>query len=318
METTFALSGLLLTGIFLPVAIGLWLAPALTRALLGDLRVPRILHYVALAGIGWMLFHRDGLGPRVSVPLPSLDESLVFAILVISLTYAAIAAIITNNLEDLAADRISNPHRPLASGAVAPRPYLVAGICCEIIALALAAACDWRMFWGVLGISAGYFVYSCRPLRLKRIPILSKALIGLNSWLVAGCGFTLAGGDPMEFPMWWSVWIIGPMSLAANFVDLKDTAGDGATRVWTLPVLLGESRARHVIALATLLSYGMAARLLWPICPPWVLPLNVGAAAAHVFFLYRRPYDERWVFLVYVGALYGLIFLLFFGQSLFS
>lgn len=317
MESPLALFLLLLTGIFLPVAIGMTVAPVLTRAMLGDLRVPRILHYVALGGIGWMLYLRQELPATLPAPLPGLHEALVFAVFVVSLSYAAVAAIVTNNLEDLGADRISNPHRPLAQGTVAPRPYLIAGICCQAIALVVAGVCDLHMFWGVLGISAGYFIYSCRPLRLKRIPILSKALIGLNSWLVAACGFALAGGDPTAFPMWWGIWIIGPMSLAANFVDLKDTEGDRATGVWTLPVLLGESYARHAIAIATLGSYGMAAWLLWPICPPWVLPLNAGAAVAHVVLLYRRPYDERWVFLVYVGALYGLIFLLFFGKSLF-
>lgn len=317
MDTKLELGTLLLVGMILPISLGLWRARKLTIALLGDLRVPRILHYVALAGLGWVLQVRGDLAAVQMPPVPEGQDILRFLLLVLCLSYAAIAAIISNNLEDLAADRISNPHRPLARGAVLAQPYLYAALWCQLIALVIAAIADMRIFWGVLGISLGYFAYSCRPLRLKRVPVLSKLLIGLNSWMVAVCGYALAGGDWLEFPIWWSIWIIGPMSLAANFVDLKDTAGDGATGVWTLPVLFGECRARLVIALATLMGYAMASVLLWPTCPSWVHPLNAGAAAAHIVLLYRKPYDERWVFLVYVGSLFGLDFLLFFGQSLF-
>jgi 4-hydroxybenzoate polyprenyltransferase len=316
-ENTY-LSILLLTGLLLPTSIGLWRSRNLTMALLGDLRIPRILHYVALAVLGWILHIRSAQPDPSFLPqIPSLQDALTFGLLVLCLMYAAVAAIITNNLEDLAADRISNPHRPLARGAVASRPYLWAAAWCQLAALLLAGLADSRMFWGILGVSLGYFVYSCRPLRLKRVPILSKALIGLNSWMVAVCGFALAGGSWLEFPWEWSLWILVPMSLSANFVDLKDTAGDGATGVWTLPVLLGEAPARHLIAGATLLSYGMGGYLLSATSTPWVLPLNLGAAALHVALLYRKPYDERWVFLVYVGSLFGLDFLLFLGRYFF-
>jgi 4-hydroxybenzoate polyprenyltransferase len=316
MEKSTGLSVLLAAGIVLPIGFGLWRAGSLTKALLSDLRVLRILHYVALTGLGWVLYQRAGVAATQALPWPSLATILTFALLALCLTYAAIAAIITNNLADLAADKISNPTRPLVRGSVAPRPYLMAAIWCQAVALVLSAAVDMRMFGGILGVSLGYYVYSCRPLRLKRVPLISKALIGLNSWIVAVCGFALAGGDWLQFPVWWSVWILGPMSLAANFVDLKDIQGDGATGVWTLPVLLGEVRSRMVIALATLLGYGMAAYLLWGISSPWSLPLNIGAALCHTLLLFRKPYDERWVFLLYVGALFGLNFLLFFGRTL--
>jgi 4-hydroxybenzoate polyprenyltransferase len=229
-------------------------------------------------------------------------------------TFCLACPLITNNIEDLEADRISNPHRPLVQGRVGPRAYLWAGICSECVALALAFAADVRMGWGIFAISAGYYVYSCRPLRLKRVPILSKALIGFNSLSVAVCGYALAGGNWLEFPLSWLFFILIPLSLAANFVDLKDTAGDRAQGVATLPVLLGEATARHFIAAATLATYGMGALLL---DIGWVYPLNVAGAGLHVYFLYRKPYDERWVFLILMGALVGLDGFLFWSEAVF-
>ncbi len=167
---------------------------------------------------------------------------------------------------------------------------------------------------GILAVSVGYFVYSCRPMRLKRVPILSKLIIGFNFLSVAVCGYALAGGDWRAFPLDWLAFILVPFSLAANFIDLKDTEGDRAQGVATLPVLLGESLARHLIAAATVATYLMGALLL---DIAWVYPLNFAGAALHVYLLYRRPYDERFVFLVLMGALFGLDGFLLIGGNVF-
>jgi 4-hydroxybenzoate polyprenyltransferase len=290
--------------IALPLLGGI-LAPKMTQELFRDLRFPRILHYVALAAMGMALFLKE------HIPYPWLATAEVYlttGIFVFSLSYAAIFAIVTNNLEDLEADRITNQSRPLVRGTVNPKHYLWAGMVCEAWALGLAALHSWEMLIGILAISVGYFIYSCRPLRLKRVPILAKLLIGANSWMVAVTGWTLVGGNWTEFPWIWSVFILIPLSFAANFVDLKDTEGDRATGIATLPVLLGERLARHVIALATLCAYAMGGILL---NIPYLYPINAVVAVAHLYFLYRKPYDERWIFLIYVGTVFGLDFFMF-------
>lgn len=307
--------GWILGGLLLPPLMGLWLFPSLTRALLSDLRVPRILHFAALGGLGMALRLRE-TGISAETNWAELTVQLVAMIVV--LAYAAVFAIVTNNLEDLEADRISNPDRPLVRGSVDKQAYLLAGIAAQVLALvfALLFPCltsadpgmEPELFLGILAISVGYYVYSCRPFRLKRVPIVAKLVIGFNSWVVAVCGYALAGGDWQQFPWIWSLFILLPLAFAANFIDLKDTEGDRATGVATLPVLLGEVRARHVIALATLATYVMGGVLLGV---AWVYPLNAVAAIAHIYLLYRQPYDERGIFLVLLGSLLGLdIFLI--------
>ncbi len=51
----------------------------------------------------------------------------------------------------------------------------------------------------------------------------------MNGWMVTVCGYALAGGEWSTFPWIWSIFIFVPLSLAANFIDLKDIAGDKAT-----------------------------------------------------------------------------------------
>ena len=306
------ISELLMLGFSVLLPVFFWVYwPILTKEILGDLRILRILHYVALAGLG-MALHLRMVDYSCSLFTSTLLP--VFLLFVVALAYAAVFAIITNNIEDLEADRISNPERPLVGNRVAKDAYYRAGVFCQAYALLLAISVQKEMFFGVLAISAGYYIYSCAPFRLKRFPFLAKGIIGFNSLAVALCGFVLAGGRLFQFPVIWIFYIVVPLSLAANFVDLKDTAGDGHTGIRTLPVLWGERKARFFIACCTVFAYGMAGILLRLV---WVYPLLVLVTGVHIWLLYRKPYNEKPIFLVYVTALSSLDICLFFTTQVF-
>jgi 4-hydroxybenzoate polyprenyltransferase len=159
----------------------------------------------------------------------------------------------------------------------------------------------------IVGISVIYYSYSCNPLRLKRFVILAKLLIGINSLLAAGCGFILAGGNWREFPVFWLVFILVPVSLMANFIDLKDTPGDRAAGIKTLPVLIGDRNARYLIALFTLSAYGFVFVYFQSI---WISFLLILACSAHLFLLFRQPYQEKPLFLLHNTLFLGLTALL--------
>lgn len=283
-----------------PVVVGLTFFRPMTIAILRDLRFARLLHFIALATLGASLLLREASTPGKT---PWLDLALRFTLFCIALVYVAVFAIVTNNIEDLETDRITNRDRPLVRGDVAARPYFFAGAACLGFGLALGWLTQPAIFWALGGVSAVYVTYSCRPLRLKRIPILAKLLFGVNALLIAVCGYTMAGGEPRLFPVAWAVYLLVPLSLAANFVDLKDTEGDRQMGVLTLPVLLGEPRARLVIAAATFLTYAMAAVLL---DVAWFYPVIAVLALLHIYFVMRQPYREVFVFLVYLSGMFAL------------
>lgn len=270
-----------------------------------DLRILRIFHYISLTGLGLALYMR---GVTSLDPYIQTTFILTFCLFIISLVYAAVFAIVSNNIEDLETDKISNRSRPLVTGKVQFKTYRNAGIICQIIALIMARMLSLELFYGILFISLGYYVYSCHPFRFKKIPFLAKLIIGLNSLTMALCGYTFAGGKISDFPIEWAIFILVPLSLSANFVDLKDIEGDRVMGVKTLPVLWGEKKAKHFITISTVFTYMMAGYLLHI---PWVYPLILMMAFLHIRFLYAKPYNEKPIFVVFVSSIFALdIFLI--------
>jgi 4-hydroxybenzoate polyprenyltransferase len=281
-----------------------WQYPLYFKAIIKDIRALRILHYMILTILGSVLFWKEQ--PPFII---SLSSEIIFSHLLffLSLTYAAIFAIVTNNIADLETDKISNPTRPLIKFSISTSIYLKAGMICLLIALIISLFNGYEPLMGIFFISLGYFMYSCKPLRLKRFLFLAKFIIGINSWLAALCGYSLMGGNWKNFPMDWSIFILVPLALAANFIDLKDTEGDRKMNVKTLPVVFGEQKAKYAIAFFTLVTYLMAGILLHQL---WMYPLTIFAWRVHLYFLLKTPYNEKPVFLMYISSLVSLIILL--------
>jgi 4-hydroxybenzoate polyprenyltransferase len=277
----------------------------LITEIIRDLRILRIFHYISLTGLGLALYMR---GVTSLDPYIQTTFILTFCLFIISLVYAAVFAIVANNIEDLETDKISNRSRPLVTGKVQFKTYRNAGIICQIIALIMARMLSLELFYGILFISLGYYVYSCHPFRFKKIPFFAKLIIGLNSLTMALCGYTFAGGKISDFTIAWAIFILVPLSLSANFVDLKDIEGDRVMGVKTLPVLWGEKKAKHFISISTIFTYMMAGYLLHI---PWVYPLILMMAFLHIRFLYAKPYNEKPIFVVFVSSIFALdIFLI--------
>ena len=308
MENTLLIPILLLAaGILLPVIL-YFRYPETVRAILHDLRVLRILHYVLLAGLGASLCLKE---PVASEGIPVVSLLIRFSLFIITLVYAAVFAIVSNNMADEEGDKLTNPHRPLFASGINRKRYLNAGIFSLLIALVIAGLTEWIIFYCIAFISTVYFLYSCKPFRLKRIPFVYKFLIGINSLAVPVCGYALAGVTPVQFPLIWALFILFPLTLAANFVDLKDTEGDRSMGIRTFPVIFGEYKARIIIALCTLVAYGMAGILLNLY---WLYPLNGLMAVLHIHLLFRKPYREKPVFLIYLSSLLALNVILFFHR----
>ncbi|MBL7912564.1 MAG: UbiA prenyltransferase family protein [Bacteroidia bacterium] len=298
---TFSL--LIITIVILPLLFFI-LQKNLLYVIVNDIRLGRILHYVALMVFGASLFYKTSY----AYDKISLDTLLLFFLFTVTLVYAAVFAIVTNNIEDIDADKITNPHRPLVKNIVQQQPYFLAGVTCLVVALLTAILVDVVLFTSILLISVGYYIYSCRPFRLKRIPFLSKFIIGLNSLIVAMGAFCLAGGTLTDFPLLWLIFILFPLSLSANFVDLKDIEGDRQTGIKTLPVFFGEKRALIIISVSTFITYIFAAVILNIF---WVYPLVILSALLHIWFLFKKPYKEAPVFFVFLSGIFGLSVLLY-------
>lgn len=278
--------------------VALQMKPDLTRAILRDARWMRLLHYELILLLGFRLGHPPGLEFSVA---DRLDTALV----ALALACAWIYSVITNNVADIACDRVSNSSRPSVTGAAPADEYAAAAWIALAAALILAWPVGFAPAFLIAVFVGNYFVYSMPPFRMKRLPVVSKGFIAANCIVAAMAGWLLAGGTIEDFrrlPLGLA-WI--GLTLAINFIDLKDEAGDRVAGIPTLPVLLGMRRSQWIIGL-TMFGVFWAS---WSIVTvPLIRWLALGVGAVEFLLVVRSPYDERPVFAVWLVCLGFLCF----------
>jgi len=268
-----------------------------------DIRWMRTLHFELMFLLGLTL----GRNEMEVVVTP--ENMFSFLFVPIAIVFAFQFAVITNNLSDIEIDRISNPKRPLFNPEVDPRAYRLVGWLFLAGALAYAGAADFVSLKAILCFVAGYFVYSMPPIRLKRVPVLSKLIISINSIALIVAGYATAGGQILNLPRAIMIYFLVYFTLAANFIDLKDHEGDKASGIKTLPVLLGLRSSKAVIGAFFCLAYAALFRV-FP--ETWVKGILILAGVAQIALINRRSYYETPVFLVYLASIVGFIGYLYF------
>lgn len=258
------------------------------------------MHYYVVFLFGFFLYSNSLL----QLQQQSFETWIKIILFLPALAYAAIFAIVSNNKEDIEIDKISNQNRPLVQQTVDPKRYLWSALLFLSCSLLLSSCLGVEFLFTIIGLSLVYFVYSCKPFRLKRFVIFAKVLIGLNTLIATVGGFVASGGKLADFPAFWVVFILIPISLMANFVDLKDLHGDKAAVIKTLPVLWGEQPTKLFLSAFILLAYSMVAVYFqhW-----WIIALIVPTCAIHLMLLFKKPYQEKFLFVLHNGLFVALI-----------
>lgn len=278
------------------------------KLLLKDIRPLRIIHYLIMVGFGIVLL-KYRAPDQISVSFEINTESFFYLFLIpISGIFAGLFTIISNNAEDPAIDRISNPNRPLVSSHIGEKEYLTIGYVALAISLIASILVNRSCFIFMGLIIGNYYLYSNPPFKLKRIPVLSKLIVGMNSAFMALMGYTVFGGAVLTFPPEFLFFLIICLGLSSNFIDLKDYEGDKSFGIKTLPVLLGLRMSKIVISVFTVFSYVVFYFIitnyishLWLLYP---MPLLL---AAHLFFLNKTKFKETPVFIIYLMEICGII-----------
>lgn len=214
-----------------------------------DLRLPRMLYFILLLIFGIIYSLKLGgviYGPKIYITV----------LAIFSVAFAWIYSVMTNNITDLNIDKISNPKRPLANNInVNLHSYKIIAWCAFTISLVLAWAADFVVLYFIAIFIFNYFIYSMPPLRLKRLPILSKLPIAVNSFMVFLLGCILGGFQINQIPVQIVFFFLIGGTLALNFIDLKDVDGDSAAGIKTLPVLIGLKPAKLLLGLIFFTGY---------------------------------------------------------------
>ena len=271
-----------------------WARPMWLKAVVKNARPERITHYVLLTllGVGLAFGFDD-----VQLTWNWLNV-LTLIVLLSSVACAWLYAVAQNDLADVKIDKKTNKNRPLITHAMNDEQMRKTSY--AFLAWALLGAylvSHYALFFVAVYVALSH-IYSMPPLRLRRIPILSTFLIALAGLMVTMAGFYSFACDQgaEAFERSWALLILLIFTMAANVKDVKDREGDGADRVLTLPVLLGDRRGRLVIGLLLATSFLLVPALL-SVSAIWI-PTLIGAVLA-VGLMLKEPFNEKWIFGLY-------------------
>jgi chlorophyll synthase len=177
----------------------------------------------------------------------SIVDNWVFLLLGLLLTGPLVCGTsqVINDYCDRHVDAINEPGRPIPSGRVPGRWPIIIALVGAGVSLALGA---WLGVWVLLATCAALFFgwsYSAAPLRFKRSGWLGPLVCALSyeglSWFTGASAMTggLPAASNLAVLLLYSLGAHGIMTLN----DFKAIAGDRATGLRSLPVVMGPARA---------------------------------------------------------------------------
>ncbi len=268
------------------------------RELLRDSRLLRIAHYEI------MFFLGIALGPGLAVTAENVFHLFFIPV---SIAFALLFSVVTNNIADHEIDMVSNRGRPHVKKTIKDRHYLRLGWAFLVLALVFAGFSGPQTLFFIVLFTGNYFLYSMPPLRLKRVTFFSKIFISLNSLVLVILGFVFAGGSPGSFPPVIALIILTAFTAATNFIDIKDYRGDKRAGIKTLPVVLGLEKAKLLTGFFFVAAYLSVILITGNF---FVVLLFLGLSLAQFWLVNRKNYDERPVFLLYLFTLLPVFLLL--------
>jgi len=277
------------------------------KALFDNFRLTRVFHYFLMAILGLTLYFYD-------VRNTDMFVLIKIAGMLAALFFAFQFSAVVNDIFDVESDRISNKDRPLVAGSLEKSEYLRIGAVYLAFSLLFAFWVSDTCFSITLIFIALYFIYSVPPFRLKRFYPLSSLIIGLEAllaFLLGQLSLETEAAEPSIYPsVLWLVFLA--FLLSSNIKDLKDIEGDRQAHIPTLPVMLGEARARTIIAGLVFLSYLIVPLFFYLVFFSYTfMIISIGFGIANFIYIRKQEARERVIFLMYFA--YAILLILFFN-----
>jgi 4-hydroxybenzoate polyprenyltransferase len=231
-----------------------------------------------------------------------------FIFVSVSILFAWLFSVMSNNIIDLEIDKINAKNRPLIRKTISLQDYKKIMFFSLMLSLAYSMVVGFKSFFLVLVFIGNYFLYSSPPLRLKKYFIVSKLIVALNSLILFLLGFSLIGTNLKSVPfIIYPFFLIG-YTAVLHVIDVKDYTGDKKYNIQTLPVKVGLDDAKFLIGSYFVLVY---LSVFFLINELWSIPLLFLAGIIEFCFINEIPYNEEKVLIFYLFSLILLLFYLF-------
>jgi 4-hydroxybenzoate polyprenyltransferase len=266
------------------------------KAYLKDFRTARIVYYASLGLFGmWLAFR---LGKYVQIPhsFPDILGYMVFfTVIALGFTFAAT----TNDLVDIPIDAVTNTNRPLITGALTVTQYKDIALLLGLFIVSGALLINYSFFICTLIFHICFYLYSVPPLRLKRHFLSGDALLALAGLVTVMSGYAFFSINPSfdSFPLRLALFIFCFLFIIVNIRDFKDIKGDAQEGIQTLPVVLGEKKARILIGVLIFIGGLVTGTYLLPYFFALATTFYVVSTTFLILMLVQEV-DERLVFLL--------------------
>lgn len=288
--------------------------PTYFFALAKNARFPQLIYHAGLLLLGALFAFSFSAG---HVQL-EFFHVISIAVLLIAVECAWLASVIVNDSYDTAIDTITNPQRPLIETTIPEPIYRVFGIILFLVSLIFSGIVSFSALLILFSYQALAWLYSAPPLRLKKYPGIATLVAALCGILVLIAGFvTVAPShDVVSLPMPLLWYLFLSYFLVLPIKDFKDIAGDKKDHIYTIPVLLGENIAKHVIGSLTFLLFAFSPLVL-NIRSLFIPAIIFGAL---IFFALQKGNDNETSFFAFrklphivltLTFLYGVVITLF-------
>lgn len=271
------------------------------RAIVKNMRFPRLAILYLFAGAGlYFSLQANTYSPH------SFYTFIDTAALFIAITSAWSFAVWENDEADVVIDSISNPERPLVSGIFTKKQWSQTKYLFLFFALLFGFLAGEYVFTSIAIFILIYHIYSVKPLRLKKIPLLSSILVVLNALLLFIAGFFVGNfyAELYSLPFHILLGILVIYLLVENIKNMKDIAGDRADNIYTIPVLLGKYAPLGMSILVVMASIFTILFFHFSIS---MIFITVPFVTGIVYALHQKPYRESLIFILF----FSLLILLF-------
>lgn len=229
-------------------------------AIVRNSRLPQIIYHLGLLFIGIGIF----IAFKGALPEITLFNLSALALLMLSVAGSWITSVIINDIEDEAIDKITNSGRPFVQKVFSLEEYRKIGYGIFLVSFLFAAFVNLKIAILLAAYQAIAYIYSARPLRLKRFPLIASFLSALASLLILLSGYILVSPDqsPAGIPGKIIFLFLLAFTFALPVKDFKDTEGDRMDGVFTIPVISGEQWGKIIIGGGIFFSYLLSIAIL--------------------------------------------------------
>jgi 4-hydroxybenzoate polyprenyltransferase len=238
-------------------------------------------------------------------------NSLAFLLLLLSGSFAWFSSVIVNDIFDQDIDQLSNQKRPLIQKTFSLKTYSLFGWMFFFLSIFFALLAHPFAPFFILSYHTLSWIYSAPPFRLKRflgIATLISALASLM-FLFSGYIFVDKTNSLNHIPWQILLFLLYAYTISLPLKDFKDMKGDKKASIWTLPVLLGQEKARVFLAIGIFSCYILSVIILNAFSlAPWAFLF--GTLSYWVITHPNISYKKRKVFPRYLPhILFSLVFL---------